>query len=83
MKQTVELKGEGKNTLQVFEDFLTSRDIQRLFGISPYTLDKWCQQNLIRYFRPSGGKRLFRKADVFEFIDKREKSAGLANPIPV
>lgn len=83
MKQTVPLKGEGKNTVQVFEDFLTSQDIQHLFGISPYTLDKWCQQNLIRYFRPSGGKRMFRKADVFEFIDKREESAKRANPTAV
>lgn len=61
------LIGEGNNT---WRDVLSSKEVCDLLRVSIDTLNRYCMNNQIAYTRPSGGKRLFFKNDVFEFANR-------------
>jgi excisionase family DNA binding protein len=66
MNTTNTLIREENNT---WRDVLSSKEVCDLLRISIDTLNRYCMYNQIAYTRPSGGKRLFFKKDVLEFIE--------------
>ena len=57
---------EENNT---WRDVLSSKEVCELLRVSIDTLNRYCMNNRIAYSKPSGGKRLFLKKDVLEFIN--------------
>ena len=49
---------------------LKSKDVQRILNVSKSTLDTWCSQGKITYYRPSGGNRVFLVNDVINVLNK-------------
>jgi len=67
MKDSSTLIGEGNNT---WKDFLSSREVEELLECSRDTLDRYCMDGKITYFKPNRGKRLFLRKDIYNFILK-------------
>lgn len=63
---STKLRREDKDT---WRDVLSSKEVCELLRISIDTLNRYCMNNKIAYSKPSGGKRLFFKKDVLEFIN--------------
>lgn len=49
---------------------LNSKDVQRILNVSKSTLDTWCSEGKITYYRPSGGNRVFLMSDVLNVLSK-------------
>lgn len=60
--------------ITVVSDLLTPRDAGRLLGLSSWRVQQLDREGKLRAFRDSGGRRLFRKADVLRFKTKRERA---------
>lgn len=67
MKDSSTLIGEGNNT---WKDFLSSREVEELLECSRDTLNRYCMDGKITYFKPNRGKRLFLRKDIYNFILK-------------
>lgn len=48
---------------------LDSSDVLEITGWKQSYLDMICSQGKIRYTRPTGGRRYFKKADIVAFFD--------------
>ena len=53
----------------------TSKDVCNILGISIRTLDEYCSNGEISYYKPKK-KRLFKQSDLDAFIDKGRRRLG-------
>lgn len=53
-------------------EFLTSSDVARLAGVTPDTVRSWERAGKLKATRTAGGTRLFVRAAVLAFIQRRE-----------
>ena len=67
MNNSSTLIGEGKDT---WKDFLSSREVEEILECSRDTLNRYCMDAKITYFKPNRGKRLFLRKDIYNFILK-------------
>lgn len=67
MNDSSTLIGEGNNT---WKDFLSSREVEEILECSRDTLNRYCMDGKITYFKPNRGKRLFLRNDIYNFILK-------------
>jgi len=67
MNNSSTLIGEGNDT---WKDFLSSREVEEILECSRDTLNRYCMDAKITYFKPNRGKRLFLRKDIYNFILK-------------
>ena len=67
MNNSSTLIGEGKDT---WKDFLSSREVEEILECSRDTLNRYCMDGKITYYKPNRGKRLFLRKDIYNFILK-------------
>lgn len=60
-------------------EWLSNEEAAEVLGIKPRTLDNWCTNGKIPYYRP-GAKRRFKREDLDAFIEStRHEAQGGGN----
>ena len=54
-------------------EFLSRREVARLFGVSPSTVTRWARGGLVASVRTPGGHYRFRAQDAFRAIQMAER----------
>ena len=50
------------------KDFLSSRDVCRMLNVSIDTLNRYCMDGKITFYKPNNGKRVFVRKDVLNYM---------------
>ena len=50
------------------KDFLSSRDVCRMLNVSIDTLNRYCMDGKITFYKPNNGKRVFIRKDVLNYM---------------
>ncbi len=63
-KKPVEEKQENNK----FQEIMSSRDVCKMLNVSIDTLNRYCMDSKITFYKPNGGNRLFFKKDVLNYL---------------
>ena len=50
------------------KDFLSSRDVCKMLNVSIDTLNRYCMDGKITFYKPNNGKRVFVRKDVLNYM---------------
>ena len=50
------------------KDFLSSRDVCKMLNVSIDTLNRYCMDGKITFYKPNNGKRVFIRKDVVNYL---------------
>ncbi len=64
----------------MMEDLLTINQLAKIIPFAPWSIRKMCRERRIPYFR-LGGRYLFKKSSISQWISKSEKKVVRANVI--